>query len=50
MYRKVTVKLDNGEVIAVVQVADGQSDVGDKGKVLRCLDCSVRILQQHVRK
>lgn len=49
MYRKVTMKLDNGKVIAVFQAADGQSDVGDRVKVLRRPDCSERILQQHVR-
>jgi outer membrane lipoprotein SlyB len=42
---EITVKLDNGQVIAVVQAADEQFDEGDRVRVLRRPDGSARVLQ-----
>jgi outer membrane lipoprotein SlyB len=42
---EITVELDNGQVIAVVQAADEQFDEGDRVRVLRRPDGSARVLQ-----
>ena len=42
---EITVKLDNGEVLAIVQGADEHFDVGDTVKVLRRPDGSARVIQ-----
>jgi outer membrane lipoprotein SlyB len=42
---EITVQLDNGEVVAVVQAADEQFDVGDSVKVLRRPDGAARVIQ-----
>ena len=42
---EITVELENGEVVAVVQAADEQFDVGDKVRVLRRPDGSARVIQ-----
>jgi outer membrane lipoprotein SlyB len=42
---EITVQLDNGEVVAIVQGADEQFDVGDTVKVLRRPDGAARVIQ-----
>ena len=42
---EITVQLDSGEVIAIVQAADEQFDVGDRIRVLRRPDGSARVVQ-----
>ncbi len=43
---EITVQLDYGEVIAIVQAADEGFHVGDRVKVLRLADGSARVVQQ----
>ena len=43
---EITVQLDYGEVIAVVQAADEGFQVGDRVRVLRLADGSARVVQQ----
>jgi len=42
---EITVKLDNGEVVSVVQAADREYLVGDDVKVLRNPDGTARVIQ-----
>lgn len=45
---EITVRLYTGEVIAIVQAADEQFDVGDKVRVLQQPDGSARVVQNSV--
>ena len=42
---EITVQLDNGEVVAIVQAADEPFDVGDRVRVLRRPDGTARVVQ-----
>ena len=43
---EITVRLDYGEVIAIIQAADERFQIGDRVKVLRLNDGSARVVQQ----
>ena len=43
---EITVQLDYGEVIAIIQAADEGFQVGDRVRVLRLADGSARVVQQ----
>ena len=43
---EITVQLDYGEVIAIIQAADEGLQVGDRVRVLRLADGSARVVQQ----
>ena len=42
---EITVKLDNGQVVSIVQAADEKFDEGDLVRVLRRPDGSARVIQ-----
>lgn len=42
---EITVKLDNGEVVSIVQAADEKFDEGDMVRVLRRPDGTARVIQ-----
>jgi outer membrane lipoprotein SlyB len=42
---EITVQLDNGEVVAIVQAADQSFDEGDQVRVLRRPNGEARVLQ-----
>jgi outer membrane lipoprotein SlyB len=42
---EITVQLDNGQVMAIVQAADQAFDVGDRVRILRRPDGSARVVQ-----